>query len=249
MKNTFKLILTFFILTYMFVSCDNPSDDKPEDEDTSETVKTGRVTFFNESSYRVRVRLNAFSGPIVVEVNSGGNPTVDVRVSDAHGLGTTFAIEYLVTLPGDLLLDSDSGIIYASGRDFNVQINRNIEENKSITIQIPQPTNLEALSAFMAVKSTFNLPGTLFYYGQSIPQAGANGLLPITSGRTGIYTLNNLALGGIPLGGDFEFTGLSVRLGSNIVNFDPFTARNGAVFYFVYNGSTVVFDKEVPIIF
>jgi len=242
MKTISKAGLPIFILTFLFASCDisNSNDD-------SERVRTGRVTFFNESSYRVNVRRDAFSGPIVVELGSGETRTVDVRISDGHGLGTTFSIEYFYLVTDGF--DPDSGDIFASGHDFNVQINRVIEENRSITIQIPQPMALEFRTAFIRVLNTHNLPGTLFHFGQSIPQAG-NGVLPIAPGRTGIYRLNDLAMGGIPTGGEFEFTGLSVNSGfGNITPIPAFTARNGVIYSFTYSGGSVTRTGEQTIIF
>jgi len=249
MKNIFKAGLLVLIFASLFTACQNNLGRENVNE--TNMIQMGRVTFFNESSYRVRIRRDVFSGPIVVELGSGvdRSQTVDIRISGTHGLGTTFSVEYLLSIPDSLLLDSDNSTdIFAIGHDFNVQINRVIEEGRHITIQIPQPQNLVSRSAFMAVKSTHNLPSTLFYFGQSIPQAG-NGVLPITSGRTGIFTLNNLAVGGIPIGGKFEFRGFSIRSGLNVTPVPAFTAGNGYIYEFIFDGTSVVFSRQWPLIF
>jgi len=243
-NNFLRQVCFFLLFIFLFISCENDSGD-----DNIEKIKTGRITFVNESSYRLMVRRDSIIGSVITEMlASDFSKTVDVRVSDNNWLGTTFTIEYLVTLPSEILYDSDSTEVYASGFDINVQINRVVEENKTIQIIIPQPQNLESNSSFISIKNTSNLPGTFCHYGQSILQINSN-LVPITSGKTGIFLLNNIAMGGIPLNGSYDFTNLSVISGSSSILVPNLTARNGIIYRFTFNGSTVVKDGEISIVY
>ena len=245
MKIIFKKFLFVFILVCLFISCGNETDNTNEGNEV-EKLKTGKVTFFNESSYTVKVHRDSFSGTVITQLSAGQTKTENVVISDSHGLGTTFSIEYLYKVTDGF--DAESGEIFASGLDFNVQINRAIEENKSITIQIPQPGALEFRTAFMKILNSHNLPMELRYYGQSLKQAG-NGLYPIASGKTGVYTLSELAMGGIPAGGEFEFTGFNIGSGMSTITVPAFNAQNGVIYNFTFNGSSVVKTGEQTIIF
>jgi len=127
MKKSVSLFL-LAALWIFFISCDDPSDNNV-------VVKTGKVTFFNESSYRVIVHRDAFSGPVLLELTAAESKRLDIRTSDNYGVGTTFSIEYLYRITD--AFDADSGDVTASGIDPNVQINRVIEADKSYTIQTP----------------------------------------------------------------------------------------------------------------
>jgi hypothetical protein len=87
-----KMIFVLFLIS-LILSCDNSADDNQGGG--KEVTKTGRVTFFNESSYSVKVHRDAFSGPVEVELGAGQSRAVDIRISESHGFGTTFSIEYL----------------------------------------------------------------------------------------------------------------------------------------------------------
>ena len=231
-----KYNLFIVILGILAASCDgfagNPGGD---------AVKTGKVTFFNESSYRVIVHRDVFSGPVLLELNGGAPPkTIDVRVSDNYGVGTTFSIEYLYRIEN--AHDTDSGEIFASGIDPNVQINRVIEENKSITIQIPQPKNLEMRSAFIKILNSHNLPFILRYVGMELKQTG-NGNLSVSTGKTGIYKLDN-----IPSEGKL-YQNYEVVANFNSTTIPDFTANNGWTECFTYNGSSVERTHREPFIF
>ncbi|MCL2190612.1 MAG: hypothetical protein FWB79_01320 [Treponema sp.] len=236
MKIISKTCLLVFSLAFLFASCNNGLGT----DDERDGLVTGRVTFFNESSYRVNVRRDSFSGPIEVELSSGETRTVDVRVSD-HALGTTFAIEYLFQVTDGF--DADSGDIFASGTDLNVQINRIIEENRSITIQIPQPTNLEFRTAFVRILNAHNLPIELRYFGSILRQDGT-GNIPVAPGRTGVYRLNE-----IPAGGERLFEGFRIVSTFATTLIPGFTAQNGVIYNFTYNGNSVTKTGEQTIIF
>jgi len=170
MKKYCLIIIILFVLFFIACSEDNKNSDNII------IVKTGRVTFFNESSYKVIVHQDAFSGLVLIELNDGQSRTIDVRTSDNSGIGTMFSIEFLYRITDGF--DMESGDVIASGIDPNVQINRNIEENKSITIQIPQPTKLEFKSAFIKILNSHNMPCEFRYMGNVFYQTG-NGNIPI----------------------------------------------------------------------
>ena len=232
-KYFFSIAVLLFLSAQLFISCDdskNNSDDK---------IKTGRVTFVNESSYRVKVRRNSFSGPVEVELAAVGNETKNIRISE-HGFGTTFSIEYLYRV--NEAFDADNGEILASGLDFDVQINYIIEEGKSYTIQIPQPKNLEFRTAFIKLLNSNNLPCELRDFGRILQQAGT-GNYPISPGKTGIYSLS-----GIPEAGEL-INGYRVVTTMQETLVPDFTEKNGVIYDFTYDGTSVVKTEEQPIIF
>jgi hypothetical protein len=243
-KHILKIVFFFALLSCLIVSCKSPTDDKPEDDNKKEqeVLKTGKVTFFNESLYNIKIHRDSFSGPVLLELSSGAEKRIDIRISDAHGFGTTFSIEYLYLINDNDNFDADSGKIFASGLDFNVQINFVIEENKSYTIQIPQPTNLEFRSAFIKMFNTHNLPAEVRDFGKILQQAG-NGIYPIAPGKTGVYKLSN-----IPAEGELLQNYLVVSTFQE-VSIPEFTVQNGIIYSFTYNGSSVTKTGEQTIIF
>jgi hypothetical protein len=210
------LIFLVIVFPFVFSAC---GDKESENDNSGSKVKTGRVTFFNESSYKVVVHQDAFSGPVLLELTTGSK-TIDVRISDNYGIGSTFSIEYLYRISDGF--DSESGEVIASGIDPNVQINRVIEENKSYTIQIPQPANLEFRSAFIKILNSSNLPCEFRYLGTVFKQTG-NGNVPVAPGKTGVYKLE-----GIPNNGRLH---QNYEVVANFVNttIPDFTAMNGFI--------------------
>jgi hypothetical protein len=236
-KRILKTVFFLFLLCCFIVSCENSTGD---DQNKPEDIKTGKVTFFNESSYSIKIHRDSFSGPVLLELSAGGSKKIDVRISDTHGFGTTFSIEYLYQIND--AFDTDSGAIFASGLDFNVQINRVIEEDKSYTVQIPQPENLEFRSAFIKVLNAHNLPIEVRDVGRILQQAG-NSQYPIASGKTGVYRLPSL-----PAEGELLQTYMVVVTTAEFPIPD-FTAKNGFIYDFTYNGSSVIKTGEQSIVF
>jgi len=241
-KHFLKIVFFFALLSCLIVSCKSQTDDNPVDDNKKEqeVLKTGKVTFFNESSYDIKIHRDSFSGPVLLELPAGNSKKIDVRISDTHGFGTTFSIEYLYRIND--AFDTDSGNIFASGLDFNVQINFVIEENKSYTKQIPQPTNLEFRSAFIKMLNAHNLPAEVRYFGRILQQDG-NGIYPIAPGKTGVYRLSN-----IPAEGELSQDYLVVSTFSES-NIPEFTVKNGVIYSFTYNGNSVTKTGEQTIIF
>ena len=242
-----KYSVLLLIIGLIFAACpdesdgnDNNDNQNSGDNGNTAVVKTGKVTFFNESSYSVVVHQDAFSGPVLLELTSGQTKNVDVRTSDNYGVGSTFSIEYLYKIND--AFDTESGEVIASGIDPNVQINFVIEENKSYTKQIPQPQNLEFRSAFIKILNSGNLQFEFRYLGTVFKQTG-NGNIPVAPGKTGVYKLE-----GIPAGGKLfqNYTVVSTFASTTIPDF---TAENGNIYSFIYDGNSVTQTGEQTIIF
>ena len=228
-KNIVCYFFPFFLAVFIFSSCPAGFGGNVNPGNKID-VQTGKVTFFNESSYSIIVHQDAFSGPVLLELTAGQTKTVDVRTSDNHGVGSTFSIEYLYRITDGF--DTESGEVIASGIDPNVQINFVIEKNKSYTKQIPQPKNLEFQSAFMKILNTHNLPCELRYLSAVFKQTG-NGNISIASGKTGVYKLDN-----IPAEGKL-YQSYEVASTFTSAAIPDFTAVNGTIYSFTYNGTSV----------
>ena len=235
-----KQIIFFVMAGILLASCANTEDDSGGNPGNGVEVKTGKVTFFNESSYKVVVHQDYFNGPALLELNTGQSKKVDVRTSDNYGVGSTFSIEYLYRITN--AFDSEAGEVIASGIDPNVQINFVIEENKTYTRQIPQPANLEFRNAFLRILNASSLPFELRHLDAVIKQAGNNNL-SVAPGRTGVYKLDNIGAEGklvqnYTINGNFTATAIP-----------GFTAMNGKIYQFTFNGSQVTSTGEQNLIF
>jgi len=246
MKKSFYFVF-FLLISLIMAACpdDNTTDGNNSNNGNNPIVKTGKVTFFNESSYKVVVHQDAFSGPVLLELSAGDSQLVNVRTSDNYGIGSTFSIEYLYRIND--AFDTESGDVIASGIDPNVQINRVIEENKSYTIQIPQPANLEFRNAFIKILNSSSLQFELKYLGTVFKQTG-NGNIPVAPGKTGVYKLPLGTEGSIPAEGKLyqNYQAVSTFASTAI---PAFTVKNGFIYSFTYNGSSVVKTNEQTIIF
>jgi hypothetical protein len=247
MRKYFCTFLSFIFLTLIFAACSGDQDNSNNNgnHNNGDNVKTGKVTFFNESSYKIVIHQDAFSGPVLLELSAGESKKVDVRISDNFGVGSTFSIEYLYRINDGF--DTESGDVIASGIDPNVQINFVIEENKSYTKQIPPPQNLEFRNAFIKILNVSSLQFELRYFGTVFKQTG-NGNIPVAPGKTGIYKLPLGTEGSIPADGRLyrNYEAVSTFASTTIPDF---TAKNGFIYSFTYNGSSVIKTGEQTIVF
>jgi hypothetical protein len=243
----FVYFVLFVIISLIFAACpaDTDNSNNGDNNNNNTAAKTGKVTFFNESSYKVVVHQDAFSGPVLLELSAGESKRIDVRTSDNYGVGSTFSIEYLYRIND--AFDTESGDVIASGIDPNVQINRVIEENKSYTIQIPQPANLEFRNAFIKILNSSSLQCELKYLGTVFKQTG-NGNIPVAPGKTGVYKLPFGTEGSIPAEGKLyqNYEVVSTFASTTIPDFN---AKNGFIYSFTYKGSSVTKTGEQTIIF
>lgn len=239
-----KKIFCFVVAIQVFLLSSCPTEEEPiENNQTNNptpNVETGKVTFFNESSYSIIIHLDSFSGVELLQLSAGQSKKTDVRTSDNHGIGTTFSIEYLYKITN--AFDTESGEVIASGIDPNVQINFVVEKDKTYTKQIPQPQNLEFKTAFVKILNSSSLPFELKYLGTIFKQTG-NGNISVAPGKTGVYKLE-----GIPSDGklyhDYRVTS---TFESTVI--PDFTAVNGKIYNFTYNGTSVTKTGESSIIF
>jgi hypothetical protein len=244
-KRIYAVFLSSLLIYIAACPNDTPSDGSSSNNNNSgnngdsSALKTGKVTFFNESSYSVIVHQAAFSGPVLLELSPGRSKQVDVRASDNYGVGSTFPIEYRYRVVDGT--DLASGDVWTNGIDPNVQLNIVIEENKSYTLQIPQPRNLEFPRAFVKILNVSAMQFELRYKGTAFKQAG-NGNLPVPMGKTGVYEFSSTAEGK-------AVSGYTVHSSFEVTAVPDFTAKNSYIYNFTYNGTTVVKTGEQKIVF
>jgi len=197
----------------------------------------GTVTFFNNSSYYVSVYQTSFSGPVLADkLATGDTHSHKLPPSDNYGVGSVFSIRYWFWVA------SDGGDFWTGGIDPNAQITQNIESGKSYIIQIPQPSKLELAEAFVKILNTSGMPIEFNRLGVHYKQVG-NGELEVPSGRSGIYKIDSSESG-------IEIIGYTVF--QQIDQYYPvreFTAKNGYIYNFEFDGSSVIPKGEQRINF
>ena len=219
------------LLALLFLSCGKHSFDN---FDNSEYLSS--VTFFNSSSYYVSIHSSYFGGPVLIDkLASGMEYSTTLNPSDNYGSGSVFSVEYwyLVANYGEC----SCGDVWTGGIDPNVQISRNIEAGQSYVIQIPQPKNLELKEAFFKILNTSSKPFELNYLGVHFRQAG-NGELPVPSGKVGVYKMEEKEIEGYTITQVFEQ-----------YPFPEFTAKNGHIYNFEFDGKEVKTKEEQNMIF
>jgi len=197
----------------------------------------GMVTFFNKSSYYVSVYQTSFSGPVLIDkLATGAHNSVTVSPSDNYGVGSVFSIRYWY------LVTNDGGDFWTGGLDPNAQITRNIEAGESYVIQIPQPSRLELTEAFVKILNTSGMPIEFNRLGVHYKQAG-NGELSVPSGRSGIYKIDSSESG-------VEIKYYTIfQLIDQYYPIPEFTAKNGYIYNFEFDGNTVIPKEEQRINF
>ncbi|MCL2186430.1 MAG: hypothetical protein FWB86_11360 [Treponema sp.] len=231
------IILILFIVSLF--SCDTNN----EHEDDYQTVM---VTFFNTSSYKVIVHRDSFYGPIIGEVNNTSRETkIPVRIIDNKVV--VFSFEYIITLVNDDS-NNETGDITVSCYDPDIQFPVELKPNNPITIQIPQPANLVCKSAFINIINSHNLSVRLRYSTSSINQA--NNTLLIEPYRQGLYKFDDIP----DIGEHCQNYNMSTAFDE--IYFSDFITQNGEyltknayIYYFTYNGTSIVKENERILIF
>jgi len=246
-RKYFFLLLIFLFSGFLF-SCSNNNTGQGNENHEGE-IQTVRVMFFNESNHYVIVHRDSFYGPIITEVNTINRESFAfVRPSDNNGVGSIFAIEYIIYPVNDDIKDENDKI-FVSCYDVNIQIKKIIIVGEPCTIQIPQPVNLVCKSAFIKIINTHDLPVELRYVGRVIKQAD-NITIPIAPYQQGLYKLN-----GIPDEGEncqyynivstFESSYFSNFVSQNGI----YITKNEYIFHYTFNGTSIVKTGEQKIVF
>jgi hypothetical protein len=191
MKKSFSILFSSILVLLFLISCADESN-KNEVDDTKIAVQTGKVTFFNESSYMVTVHRDSFAGPVLIKLppNSPAQ-TCDVRISDNYSVGSVFSVEYLVDVRSKI---PDgyfyvSGEVWVNGIDPNLQMIFVVEANNPpYTKQIPNPTYLECSTAFINIHNISNTQFELLDVQKPFAQAG-DGTIPVPAGKMGVYKI------------------------------------------------------------
>ena len=237
-----KEIPVFLLFIFSLFSCDSNSMNNVQHDE----FQTVMVTFFNLSSYKVIVHRDSFYGPIITEVdNISREKKESVRIIDNKV--TVFSFEYIITPVNDDF-NNATGNITVSCYDPDVQFPVELKPNNPITIQIPQPANLVCKSAFVRIINTHNLSVRLRYSSSSINQA--NNTLLIEPNKQGLYKFDN-----IPDTGEYcQYYNISTAFDET--HFSDFITQNGSfitknayIFYFTYNGNSIVKTSEHAIIY
>jgi hypothetical protein len=228
------IMLAALLFALLFISCG---------EHDLEPSNTAQVTFFNESSYSIGIHESHFDGPLLIDKLLPGNSfSVNLRPSDNYGSGSVFSVKYwrLVASGAEL----SSGDVWAGGIDPNMQISQNIEAGRSYIIQIPNPSKLELQETFIKILNASGKDFSLNYLSMVYYQAGeGNKELPVPKGKVGVYKFDSK-------NGDVEIKGYTLRQGiEEYYPFPDFTAKNGYVYSFEFNGSSVEKTGEQNLIF
>jgi len=215
-------VLLFAILV---LSCNKYSYEDPYNN-------LGEVIFVNESSYNVSIHDTSFDGPLIVDKLAPGDIySTAVPPSNNYGSGSVFPIIYWY------FADGEDFWIGGTNPDPNDQIKYNINAGQKYLIYIPEPSKLEGSEAFFKVLNTSGMSIELNRLGNYFKQV--NGELPVPSGKTGIYKIESSASG-------VEFKGYSISQ-SKDYPIPEFTAKNGFIYNFEFNGTSVIFKGEQEI--
>jgi hypothetical protein len=203
MKKGFLIIgvVALIIATAVFAGCDTGTgDDEDINEDNTDAMSV--VTFVNSTQFYVQVHQDAFSGPVVLELQPGETNATDARASENYGVGSTYCITYDFNVADED--DVYSGKVFAAGLDPNAQINFVIEKGKEYTKQIPIPDGIAFEGGYIRIKNRASSHFELAYLGTAYKQA-SNEELPVPVGKTGIYQFkDNLNITGYRLQSVFE---------------------------------------------
>jgi len=223
------------LLALLLLSC-----GKHDIED--ENLQKGKVTFYNESRYEVSVNESSFDGRTLVEkLAPGSSLSVMLNPSDNYGVGTAFSMVYWYRVISDA--EYACGDVWINGIDPNMQITQNIIGGKSYVIQIPPPEKLDFLGSFIKISNFSNMPIEFNHLSLFFKQAG-NKELSVPSGKTGIYKVSDN-----DYYGETEIKDYTITQVFETYPFPDFTAKNGYIYNFEFDGNTVTPKEEQKLTF
>jgi hypothetical protein len=200
-------------------------------------VSSGNVTFFNESGYSVSVSLGAFPpyGVLLVDTLApGGSYTTTVSTSDNSGIGSMFSIIYFFCAGGNAC---------TTGRDPELQIQRNLAAGQSYEIQIPNPNPLtiEWPDSFLKIQNSSDMPFR-FTRSSIVFKDASTEEFSVPAGETGIYRINSSNFFDL----EIKDCSITLTLGTTIP-FPDFTAEKGYICNFRFDGNEVehLWDEEI----
>jgi hypothetical protein len=207
-------IILFLFLTYLIISCKSPTDSNEPIN-----VITGKVTFFNDTQFYVKVYRDT-SIPLFDELAPRETKTGDIRESVESHIGTTFRYSYRFKLsePDDTF----SGEAFADGNVGDLEETFVIENGKEYTRKIPIPENIVFSDAYIRIKNNASFNVMLRRIGAELLQFG-NRELMIPAGRTGIYRIGRY---------DFNMADYTLRNVEIPYSFPAMTLSAGYVYDF-----------------
>ena len=153
MKKLFSCVLCIFLLCV--VACKFGSDKKEPEPSLV------RVTFYNDSSYKVVLYKNVNPSPYdtsiapLVELSSNEGKTLAMLPSTEKSFGDTFYIRYFARLPGSEYAEKP---VYVMARPRMHNIRFVVEEDVTKTIQQPEKDALVFLQGIVKVENTGTRP-------------------------------------------------------------------------------------------
>lgn len=220
------LLALFFAVQFLSCGKHDGLDENPD---------LVRVTFYNESSYSVTIYQDHFDGYILAEkLASGMSHTAKLSPSDNHGNGSVFCIEYWFMVANGA--EISGGDVWTGGLvDPNAQITQNIESNKSYSILISNPKKWESKDpeAFIKIVNKSNTPIQFNHLGLFF-RLGGNLEFAVPGNKIGFYRVL------IDRGeSSVEITGRTITQVFETYNFPDFTAVDGHIYTFEFNGKEV----------
>jgi hypothetical protein len=186
------------------------------------------VTFHNESSYSVSVYHNSFSGTLLVDkLASGESYSVMVSPSGNYGYGSVFSVRYWFEV-GDN--------VWTTGIDPVTQLPYNIEAGKTYDIQIRNSSNIKWENAFLKIKNASDKSIELYKRSNVLLHAGRESPIP-NGGKIGIYEIS----------GKMEGYTVKYNGGSDSYPLPDFTADEGYIYNFTFDGNSVELTKRQKI--
>jgi len=235
-KNTYnqKLIILLCVF-YLFTTCSQDDENIKNDDDT---IKQATINFFNESSFKVDIYKNLNPEhfdptALVCTVNPGSTQKVTMYPSADKVVGDVFYPRYKVLLANSL--ETATTNIYVDAQRDMSNISFVVEEGKTYTKQIPQPTagQLKFINGYIKVQNTGSTQIQIQRANGVLLKLDDNGAYLNTGSILGYYeiTLNQL---------DTVLNMSQLKaFSSSHVDFPVFDIERGKLYSFIVNNSVI----------